>query len=413
MKINILSISTLILFGLTVIFAAISLTDYMSKRPNMGKERSQTATGVDQAHIHNFEEEIGTVHLSALKFNSLGMKVDAIPTRALSGVVNVNGWLELFPQYKAIVTAILGANITEIKVIEGEKVKKDQVLAYLSHPNLINLQTAYIRTYNQKQFLEKEYSRQKRLYDEGIGSGKAYQQTNADYQTIKGEVEGYEAQLKQLNIDVKQIKNGNIFQYVPVVSPIDGYIEKILVQTGQFVDPQTQMFGIINNDYIHADLMVFEKDVHKVKKGQKVSFTVESVQDKNLSATIFSVEKNFERNPRVVRVHAEIDQKEYSLIPGMCIHGKIYTESTSVNALPEEAIIVENGKPYIFVVEANEKDGEREWVFNPVEIRTGATDRGWVEIKFLESLPKDTQVAWNNAYYLIAEMKKSETSHEH
>jgi len=364
-------------------------------------------------HGEHDEEGLGTVHLSALKFNSLGIKVDTLPTRSLSGEVDVNGRLAVFPQHKAIVTAILGANVTAIKVIEGEKVKKGQVLAYLSHPNLTNLQTDYIRAYNQMQFLYKEFERQKRLYDEGVGSGKTFQQTQADYSSIKGEVKGFEAQLKQLSINVRKIRDGNIYQTVPVVSPIDGNIEKVLVQIGQFVNPQKDILRIINIDQVHVDLMVFEKDVYKVREGQKVSFTVESVPGKTLSAKIFSVGKNFELNPRIVHVHAEIDQKEFFLIPGMYINGKIYTESMSVIALPEEAIIAEEGKSYIFMAEEHQEDGKMEWMFEPIEIKTGATDEGWVEINLLEPLPEGAQVAWNNAYYLIAEMKKGETSHEH
>ncbi|MFZ1712168.1 MAG: efflux RND transporter periplasmic adaptor subunit [Nitrosomonas sp.] len=380
-----------------------------SPKGNAHKEHAHE----EHAHEEHDEEGLGTVHLSALKFNGLGIKVDTLPTRSLSGVVDVNGRLALFPQHTAIVTAILGANVTAIKVIEGEKVKKGQVLAYLSHPNLTNLQTAYIRTYNQMQYLEKEFERQKRLYDEGVSSGKIYQQTRADYRAIKGEVKGFEAQLEQLSINVRKIRDGNIYKTVPVVSPIDGNIKKVLVQIGQFVNAQAEILRIINIEYVHADLMVFEKDVNKVKEGQKVSFTVESVPGEILSAKIFSVGKNFEQNPRIVHVHAEIDQKEFFLIPGMYINGKIYTESMSVIALPEEAIVVEDGKSYIFMAEELQEDGQTEWEFTPVEIRTGNSDEGWVEINLLESLPKDAQVVWNNAYYLIAEMKKGETSHEH
>ena len=364
-------------------------------------------------HGKHEEEGLGAVHLSALKFNSLGIKVDTLPTRSFSGAVDVNGRLAVFPQHKAIVTAILGANVTAIKVIEGEKVKKGQVLAYLSHPNLTNLQTAYIRTYNQMQYLEKEFERQKRLYDEGVSSGKIYQQTQADYRSIKGEVKGFEAQLKQLSINVRKIRDGNIYQTVPVVSPIDGNIKKVLVQIGQFVNAQAEILRIINIDHVHVDLMVFEKDVYKVREGQKVSFTVESVPGKTLSARIFSVGKNFELNPRIVHVHAEIDQKEFFLIPGMYINGKVYTESMSVIALPEEAIIAEEGKSYIFMAEAHQEDGKTEWEFTSVEVSTSASHEGWMEINLLEPLPKDVQVAWNNAYYLISEMKKGETSHEH
>ncbi len=360
------------------------------------------------------EEEMGVVHLSALKFNSLGMKVDSLPTRAQTGTVEVNGQLEVPPQYEATVTAILGANVTSIKVIEGDKVKRGQVLAYISHPNITQLQTDYVKAYSRLQYLEKEMRRQKRLYEEEVGSGKAYQETLADYQSIQGEVKGLEVQLRQLSINVKTVREGEIYQNVPVISPIDGNIEKVLIQVGQFVEPQTKMFMIVNTEHVHADLMVFEKDVYKVKEGQKISFTIESVPDTHLSAEIYSVGKKFEQNPKAIHVHAEIKSKESFLIPGMYVNGKIHTESKPVKALPEEAIIEEEGKPYIFLAEArNEDGGETDWEFRPIEIRTGVSNDGWVEINLLEPLPQRARVAWNNAYYLIAEMKKGSAESGH
>jgi cobalt-zinc-cadmium efflux system membrane fusion protein len=376
------------------------------------QEHSEGEAGHEGEEGNN-EEGMAELHLSDMKFESLGIKIDTLPTRALSEVVEANGQLEVPPQHEATVTAILGANVTSIKVIEGDQVSKGQVLAYLSHPNLTKLQTDYVRAYSQLQFLEKENQRQKRLYEEEVGSGKTYQQIQSDYQAMSAEVKGYEAQLKQLSLNVKKVQGGDIYQYVPVVSPIDGYIEKVEVQIGQYVDPQTEMFMIVNTDHIHADLMVFEKDVHKVKKGQEIAFTVESIPGTTLSAKIYSVGKQFEQNPKAVHVHAEIDQKEDFLIPGMYINGRIRTGDNQVKALPESAIIEEEGKPYIFMAEAHEEDGETEWAFKAIEVRTGITEDGWVEIKLLEPLPDGTLVAWNNAYYLISEMKKSQTSHSH
>ncbi len=359
------------------------------------------------------EAEMNAVHLSQLKFESLGIKVDTLPSRVLSGVVEANGRLEVPPQHEATVTAILGANVTSIKVIEGDKVHKGQILAFVSHPNLTQLQTNYVKAYSRLQFLEKEMQRQKRLYEEKVGSGKAYQETLAEYQGIKGDVSGYEVQLRQLSLKVDKIKNGEIYQHVPIVSPISGYIEKVMVQIGQYVDPQAQMFMIVNTDHIHADLMVFEKDIASVKVGQTAFFTVESVPGKQLSAEIYSVGKQFEQNPKAVHVHAEIKEKEDFLIPGMYINGKIHTEGTKVYALPSEAIIEEERKPFIFIAEVHQEDGKTEWSFRPVEVRTGISDEGWVEIKLLEELQIGAKIAWNNAYYLISEMKKGETEHEH
>uniref|UniRef100_UPI0025E1D163 efflux RND transporter periplasmic adaptor subunit n=1 Tax=Marivirga sp. TaxID=2018662 RepID=UPI0025E1D163 len=218
------------LFGIAIVGCDSKSTEKENKLKHKPAEES--------AHKEN---EMSPLHLSNLKFESLGIKVDSLPTRSLSGIVEANGQLEVPPQHEATVTGILGANVTGIKVIEGDKVKKGQVLAYLSHPNLINLQSNYIKAYSQFQYLEKETQRQKRLYDEEVGSGKAYQETLANYQSMKGEVKGYEAQLKQLSLNVEKIQDGEIYQYVPVVSPINGFIEKVKVQIGQYVEPQTEM----------------------------------------------------------------------------------------------------------------------------------------------------------------------------
>lgn len=369
--------------------------------------------GEDHQKDGHADEGSGEVHLSNLKFTSLGIRIDTLPKRPLSEVIYANGQLEVPPQHEAMVTAILGGNVTTIKVIEGDQVKKGQVLAYLSHPNLTKVQAEYIKAYNKSLYLAGEYQRQKRLNEEKIGSGQKYEEVQWQYNAIKAEVQSYEAQLTQLNLNIANIRNGNIYDKIPVVTPIDGFIEKVCIQLGQYVSPATGMFTVVNTQHIHADLMVFEKDVARVKKGQKVQFTVESAGEDPLTAKIYSVGKQFEQNPKAVHVHAEIDQKEAYLIPGLYINGKIHAKGNSVKALPEEAVIKEEGKPYIFTVSKHNQNGEIEWVFKPLEIRTGITDDGWVEIKLLEPLPQETPVAWNGAYYLISEMKKSQNSHSH
>lgn len=407
-----------------VLMLPLVLAIFMGCKEELKQKEEKKLSNTEEAHDHKegekheeseeeHEEEGEALHLSELKFNSLGIKVGALPTKSLSGVVKANGQLEVPPQYEATVTAILGGNVSSIKVIEGDKVSKGQTLAYLSHPDLSQIQTNYIKTYNRMQFLEKEYERQKRLYEEKVGSGKTFQQTESEYQSIKAEVKGYESQLRQLNISASKIRNGEIYEYIPVTSPIAGYIEKVKIQMGQYVAPQIPMFEIVDNEHIHADLMVFEKDIHKVKKGQKISFTLESVPGSNLTGEIYSVGKQFEQNPKAVHIHAEIDKKEDFLIPGMYINGKIRTGEAPVTALPEDAIIEEGGKPFIFIAQKHLEDGKVEWELKPLEVRRGITEDGWVEIKLLEPLSKDAQVVFNNAYYLISEMQKSETSHSH
>lgn len=363
-----------------------------------------------QEHGEGHEEE---VHLSEQQVQSLGITSDTLPFRNISSYVEANGQLEVPPQNEATVTAIVGSNVRLIKVIEGDKVRKGQVLAYLSHPNLIKIQTDYINNWNQLQYLEKEYHRQKTLYDEKVGSGKVFQKTQAEYQSMKGMVKGGEAQLKQMGLGLNQIQQSEIYEQVPIISPIDGHVRLVEVKTGQYVEPQTEMFEIVNIEHIHADLMVFEKDMHKVKQGQRIRFTIESLPGQELEAKIYSVGKAFEQEPKAIHLHAEIENKKGLLIPGMYIRGRIMINDVQSYALPEAGVVREGEKYFIFTAKKETDNGETEWAFEPVEVIVGAKDDGWIEVKLLKPLKHGTTVAWNNAYYILAEMKKGEAEHNH
>lgn len=372
-------------------------------------EHNHSEHGNESGHDEHADE----VHLSEQQFISLGVKVDVLSQRNIASYVEANGKLEVPPQNEATVTAIIGANITSIKVIEGDKVKKGQALAYVSHPNLIKLQTDYINSRNQLEYLEKEFLRQQKLYEEKVGSGKEFQKIKSEYQSMKGDVLGLEAQLKQIGLRLDKLKEGEIYEQAPIISPINGHVRLVEIKMGQYVEPQTEMFEIVNVEHIHADFMVFEKDMHKVKEGQKIRFSVQSLPNKELEAVIYSVGKSFEEEPKALHIHAEIENKEGLLIPGMYVRGQILTDDVSGIALPEDAIVKEDDSYFIFTAKTEMDGGQTKWAFIPIEVKTGTKSDGWVEIKLLNNLPETTKIAWNNAYYLMAEMKKGEAEHSH
>ncbi|MCK0156740.1 efflux RND transporter periplasmic adaptor subunit [Cellulophaga sp. F20128] len=349
------------------------------------------------------------VMLSAQQFNTLQMETNVLSKRAMSGFVEANGQLEVPPQNEAAITAIIGATIVSIDVIEGDKVNKGQVVAYLSHPTIVQMQTNYLNAYSRSIFLKKEFDRQKKLYEAGVGSGSNYQKSESEYKVSKAMENGLGAQLKLLNINVASVGSGTIFQRIPLLSPIDGFVQKVNIKTGQYVDPQTELFEVVDTHHIHADLMVFEKDVHLVKEGQNVTFKVQSMPDEELVASIVSVGKTFEENPKAVHIHAEIQNKKDNLIPGMYIQGKIEINSKRSKVLPEGALVKDGGKFFVFMV-AKENDA---WSFKPMEVRKGNTVDHWVAVNFLNPIDTTAKFAYNNAYYLMAEMKKGEAEHSH
>ncbi|SDE49424.1 membrane fusion protein, cobalt-zinc-cadmium efflux system [Pricia antarctica] len=386
------------LLGLTACGDSKSHTaESKAQNSQMEMEASHTATRAEE------------VMLTANQFDALQIKIDTVPMRNMSGYVEANGQLEVPPQNEATITTVVGANVVSIEVIEGDKVEKGQTVAYLSHPNIIQKQTDYLNAYSNSEFLKKEFDRQKTLYDAGVGSGANFQKAEAEYQASRSRAKGLEAQLQQLNIGASGVRNGTIYQRVALRSPIEGFVQKVEVRTGQYVEPQTDLFEIVDTHHVHADLMVFEKDAYKVKEGQTVSFNVQSLSGNELTAKIYSVGKTFEQNPKALHVHAEIENKQGNLIPGMYIQGRIQTDNSLTKAIPESAIASDGTKSFIFTAE---KEGN-DWSFTPVEIKKNITDGEWITIDFLTDQAPNTQYAFNNAYYLMAEMKKGDAEHPH
>ncbi len=368
-------------------------------------DSEQTATEHD--HVEDAAHS-GEVVLTDQQFNAMGIRLDSLPLRVVSDFIEATGMLEVPPQYEASVTAVIGANILKIHVIEGDAVQKGQVLATLQHPDLIKMQTAYVKSYSELEYLEQEMNRQQKLYDEKVGSGKTYQQTLANHNAKRGEVSGQAAELQLLGINAEAIRNGELASSVPVRSPIDGFVRMVAVKTGQFVQPQTEMFDIVNISHIHADFMVFEKDIHRVKKGQRVRFTVESMPETEMEAVIYAVGKSFESDPKALHLHAEIEQKEGVLLPGMYVRGQILMGDSTGYALPDAAVVRDGDRHFIFKGHAHSHGDEKEWAFEPVEVVVKSKDKGWTSFEPTIKLKATDRFVWNKAYYLLAEMNRGE-----
>ena len=384
----------------------------------------------EQQHNEGTEEAEQTqevVRLTPAQANALELKVGPIEQQQLNSSIVTSGYLEVPPQNLARVTAYVGGNVSQIEVIEGDRVKKGQPLAYLEHPDLVQMQMNYAEAASQLQFLEQEYERHKRLFEAKVGSGQQYQQTLANVKAQRARVEGLRQQLNMIGINSSAVLAGNVARKVAVVSPLDGFVKEVEVALGQYVPAQEDMFEVVNNEHVHVDLMVFEQDVQKVREGQLVQFQIGNKPDTTYTAKVYAVGKAFEDNPKAVHVHADIQGNAHNMIPGIYVRGRILTGEATVAALPEEAIVQEGTQNYIFLkVEAPAEhheeaaaasaatvDESKMLYFTPVEVILGERAMGMVAITPAKPLPQGAVVAKNAAYYLLAEMQKGEAEHAH
>lgn len=374
----------------------------------------------DETKEEEHSESKEFVEITDVQMKAVNIKLGKFEKRNLRTSVKANGVLELPPQNKANVSAMLGGSVKSIMIIEGDFVKEGATLALLEHPQFIELQQDYLEALNNFQFIKQDYERKKKLYEENISSGKEYQKTESEYKTVSSKLNSLKAKLEMLGLNLNEIEEGKISTSVPIKAPIHGYVRKIEINIGTYVEPQKDMFEIVDNHHIHIDLLVYENDINKVKKGQKVNFRVSNLGDKELQAKIFAVGKAFEEDLKAVRIHAEIENQDYNLIPGMYVDGRIIVDDYEVNSLPETALIREGESSFIFIKteeEHNEKEkesSEQEHLrFKKIPVRTGASDNGFTEILTLEEIPDDSQVVIYGAYYLDSEMSKGDAEHQH
>jgi membrane fusion protein, heavy metal efflux system len=395
---------------------------------------------------HEEQSPEGVVVLNEKQREALDLKLGVFQMRNLTTVVKTNGQLEVPPSSIANITAIIGGNVKEIKVFHGDKVTKGQQLVVLEHPDYIALQEDFAVIANRLEYLEQEYERQKELFENNVGSGQEYQLAKSEFNTAIAKYEGLKSRLQLVRLSPEKVKAGTISNTISIVSPINGFVNDINIKVGTYVDAKDIMLEITDNSSIHADFMIYEKDVRLVREGQKVHFTVSNRPEEELMGTVFAIGKEFEANSRAVHIHAKINDKISNLIPGMYISGHLHTDEKYTRSLPNDAIVTEGTKSYIFIQdnEAFEEHGHDEFAesedehiedenheghehgdeddrggledlmaFRMIEVIPGLKDEGYTEIHLINSLPENTQVVMNAAYYLLADMKKEETEHEH
>ncbi|MFA6677448.1 MAG: efflux RND transporter periplasmic adaptor subunit [Bacteroidales bacterium] len=387
-----------------IIIAFMAIVTFISCNTNNQK--------IEKVKAHEEHSSENTVTLTKGQQEALNLKLGAFSMRNLTTVIKTNGTLEVPPSYSANITSIIGGNVKEIKVFDGDWVKKGQLLVILEHPDYISIQEDYAEITNRLEFLKQEFERQKELFKNNVSAGKTFQKTKADYYSAKSKSEGLKSRLKLLNLSPEAVMNGNISNTIKITSPINGFINNVNIKIGSYVDAKDVILEVTDNDAIHADFMIYEKDVFLLKKGQKVHFTVSNRPDKELTAKVFAIDKEFLSNPRALKIHAKIEGKVSDLIPGMYISGHLHTDEKYTKTLPNTAIVKEGTKSFIFIVD-NHKIVNNKITLKMVEVVTGLQDEGYTEIKLLNSLPKDTKIVINGAYYLLADINKEETEHDH
>jgi cobalt-zinc-cadmium efflux system membrane fusion protein len=320
----------------------------------------------------------GLITVSTAQFQSSGMEIANPIEQDFDVVINTSGRIDVPPQNRAQVTSFIGGYVKSTQLLVGDKVTKGQALLTLENTEYLDIQKDYLEVAEQIKYLKSEFERQKTLYDEKITSQKNYLKAESDYRKTLGMYQSLRAKLQLLNINPSNVEKGKLTSIITIFAPISGDIVIMNANVGMPVGPSDVILEIVDTNHLHLELAVFEKDILKVKMGQKISFTVPEATKEVFDAEVHLVGKSIEGNDRTINVHGHLDDNiKQKLLTGMFVEAKIKTNSKKGLSIPTEALIYENNKNFILLLN---NDAKNTFSFKKVPVTVGEKSEKTVEI---------------------------------
>jgi len=352
--------------------------------------KSKQAVNIDETQ--NSPE---TITITKAQFLDAKMALGAVTEQTFNEGIKTNGFIDVPPANRASVSTIMAGYIKTAPLLIGDEVKKGQLLLTIENPDFIEIQQNYLESFQQLNFLKTEYDRQKTLFDEKITSQKNYLKAESDYKTTLAKHNGLGQKLALMNLNLSKVKEGKFTSVIAIYSPISGSIANVDSSIGKFMNASEVLIELINDEHKHLELVIFEKDVLKVKEGQKIKFKLPESSSKLYDGEVHLIGKSIDEVNRTVKVHGHIDNEHESFLVGMFVEAEIFTNTIQKMALPVNAVLEADDNYYILVLK---EQLNNEYLFEKVQVAIGSKNEESVEIIDTKGLLKNRQILINGAF---------------
>ncbi len=395
---------------LVIIIAVFMLLSCGNKNNNHEHNSKQTTT---DNHNHEESENPLIATLTDEQMKAVNIQLGNIEKKELTATIKANGMLRVPNNFKANITSLYGGVIKTINVEMGSQVKKGQVIATISNPQFIQLQEEYLTVNNKIILAEQELQRQKDLNTGNAGALKNLQSATAEINILKTRKASLQQQFSMMGINADLISNGNLRSALNVLSPINGVISNIFLKIGSYVDVASPVAEVVDNNALHLDLQVFEKDLPLLKVGQTIHFTLTNNPVNEYDAVIFSIGASFENESKSISVHADLKGNKKGLIDGMNVTGIVSLDNVTSLTVPNDAIVEADGKYYIFMEASHQPKKKGNISFEKVEVIKGVSNMGYTAVTFIKDINPSTKIVTKGAFFINAKLTNTTDEHDH
>jgi membrane fusion protein (multidrug efflux system) len=250
---------------------------------------------------------------------------------------------EILADVEVRVFSLVPERITSLKFEEGDRVKKDQVLAVIKGGALYQAvrqaQAGLQAAKTQEKLAKLEMERTRKLFQTNTVAIAALQRAQAQYNVAA-------AQVKQMQATVGQSYTS--IANVVIRAPIDGVVGQRFLSRGDLAGPGLPLCTIIQTDQVRVKAMATEFDLVKLRKGQPVKVTVPAFKKRIWKGKVDYIAPVIDRRTRSAWVTVLVDNPGGVLRPGMFADMQVKTgERGGVVMIPARAVtrrIDEGGK---------------------------------------------------------------------
>jgi cobalt-zinc-cadmium efflux system membrane fusion protein len=344
--------------------------------------------------------EENVVQLTEAQMRNAGIETGRLEKRDISSVLRLTGAIDVPPQNRVSVSVPLGGYLKSTRLLPGMYISRGETIAVMEDQQYIQLQQDYLTAKAKLLYAEQEYNRQRDLNQSKASSDKVLEQAQMEYSSEKVLVRSLGEKLLLIGIRPEGLNEGNLSRSISIPSPIDGFVTKVNVNIGKYVNPSDVLFEIVNPSDIHLALTVFEKDVDRLSVGQQLVAYTNNDPSRKYPCEIILVGKDVSGD-KSIEVHCHFKRYDKALIPGMFMNAEVRVAGREMEALPVDALVSYEGKQFVFVVK-----GDRQYEMR--EVKTGTTENGFTAIDTAGTPGMDSVVfVTKGAYTLLMKMKNT------
>ena len=316
------------------------------------------------------DAQLSAISSKIKSLNKAIKKLDTVKRAPLVTALEIkpqifNHYLELQGDVKTkqnvLIYPEMAGTLERVYVKKGQRVYKGQTLARIDDGGMAQQVAQLAAT---TALAKTTFERQKRLWDQKIGSEIQFLQAKTNYESQKNSL----AQLK------RQLGKSTIR------APFSGVIDDVIKDQGVVVapGPGSEVFRIVNlnNMYIEAD--VPESYLSSVNKGKSVTIEF-PVLGKTLNTEVKETGNFINPSNRTFKVEIEVPNKDKTIKPNLTAKLKINDYTNTEALLIPQSIISENadGEQYVYVIK-NIKNNKG--IATQTVVKTGKTQGDVIEI---------------------------------